>query len=521
MASRKKGRLSKYCRIFQWVETQDSALAGAIRDLCMEGQLWPRRGRGVTFLYPKEKAYREEIIAKTYSDEAEQAIRMLEALILPVHVATPADFRGDIGSKLGVKLEVESISGGKIMLQGGVQLAAAPSFEPLRRDNIAVWLLEAGRAPLDGAEWRPSRSPPKPKRTVRGGSSRRLMLADRTMQAFIGCMDKPPDFCTAYHPYLANVVSLLNFLDKRHPDLLQKVRPVLDRDPIVTFFLLIEPHRQSAPYLLDDSVLFGGPLAWNETMFYTNAVEEYQSFFVQPGNPSRLDIPKIFSEPHKVREAVNALREQIVPLLNRKDGPQAVKKAYDDFVRTNLLGEFGPIVPEQTLQDFKSDKQRWNDEFRFTLHVRLEDALNEPIPSPTAFEAIISDVRQYFPGNNYTEEAKMTSLSLYEPSGDVSGPWDLWDLFISFFNSTAFLYFPVPERLLDDAGPITRLHDQRPGFIYNHELAAHKKLKTVTGMVVSGPSLLLRRQLDPHYGQQISPAEVGAPSKPESSKAEP
>ena len=36
MASKKKGQLTKYCRIFQWVQAKDPDFAGAIRDLCLE-----------------------------------------------------------------------------------------------------------------------------------------------------------------------------------------------------------------------------------------------------------------------------------------------------------------------------------------------------------------------------------------------------------------------------------------------------------------------------------------------------
>ena len=112
MASKKKS-LARHCRIFQWVEAQDPEFAAAIRDLCLEGTLAPgKKGNGVTFLYPNDPAYRGEIVALAYSDEADKAVRLVESLIVPDALHKASEFQArKVGSRLGVPFTVESVSG--------------------------------------------------------------------------------------------------------------------------------------------------------------------------------------------------------------------------------------------------------------------------------------------------------------------------------------------------------------------------------------------------------------------------
>ncbi len=175
-------KLQKHCRIFLWVEGHDPALAQAIRDLCMEGALSPgRASSGVTFLYPTA-AVRKEIIEKAYGPDAEEALRLLDANIIPEVVRTPAEFRRVGGNRLGVQLKVVGAEGSLVRLEGGAVLRPAEDFSPLRKDNIAVWTVEEGELPTEGPP------APKPSGAVRprvsGGRARR--------RAHGGQPDAPP-----------------------------------------------------------------------------------------------------------------------------------------------------------------------------------------------------------------------------------------------------------------------------------------------------------------------------------------
>lgn len=248
MASKKKDQLSKYCRIFLWLSQQDPDFAGAIRDLCLEGALSPSGRSGVTFLYPKDKEYRAEIVQKAYSEEADEAVQLIQSLIVPDCLKTGSDFeRGPVGSRLGVRYVVEKADPKKVVLAGGVELAPAEDFSPLasRADSIAVWLVAKGRLPLTGEAYTPPQRKPKGAGHATGGaepagSAARATLA-RTLEAeYAACLagGEPRQ-----NPYLKKVGGLLAHLQSNAPEALDRAALALDLDPVIAFYLLVEPYK--------------------------------------------------------------------------------------------------------------------------------------------------------------------------------------------------------------------------------------------------------------------------------------
>src|SRR3989344_3112871 len=117
MASKKTPKISKYCRIFQWIEEKEPRLAYVIRELCLEGHLSPSgRFPGITFLYPKDEKYLDDIIDK-FNSKPEEAEKIILSLIIPDALITGSDFtKNPIGSRLGIKYTVEKADSDKVML---------------------------------------------------------------------------------------------------------------------------------------------------------------------------------------------------------------------------------------------------------------------------------------------------------------------------------------------------------------------------------------------------------------------
>lgn len=494
MASKKKGQLSKQCRIFQWVEAQDPAFAGAIRDLCLEGALSPGgRSAGVTFLYPKDKAYREEIVDKAYSDEADDAVKLIESLIIPDALLTGADFnRRAVGSRLGVKYTVESADASKVKLAGGVELAPAEDFRPLARRSgeIAVWVVTKGRLPLTGEKY----SAPAPVRRAKAGGARyggdnglndRQLLATTTEGEFDRCMKQ--DRCRTHNPYLAKVVSLLNYLKANNAELLQTVMPVLDYDPVVTFYLLLEPYKSTGDYLIPDSVLFGQG-AWNGADAYGNAVEEYKAVFrsmptqqamtatdPQSGQPA---VPYVFRDRAAVMAQVDVVRQQIVNGQNPRQAPQMVQDVYAVLATQNSIQGMSPILPDATLRALSGSKKLWQDELRFIVHEALQTMRQMPVYTTDVFASIVRDLRTAWPGNNYGDEIRLSNIA--DLRSNVA-PRNEYLLLLKFVNSTDFLYMPAAPDVVGGAwGDPNNPTDWQ---VYNRNAVALANLGRIQGMV--------------------------------------
>jgi hypothetical protein len=458
MASHKK--LKKFCRIFQWVDAQSSEFAGAIKDLCMEGALSASRRRGTTFLYPSAKI-RKDIITKAYSDKAEEAVRLLEAHIIPDVVRNASDFRKGVGSRLGIKLEVDSASGSAVTLKGGAKLEPAKNFTPLRRDNMAVWEVKEGEVPLQGPkfEMQPSTRGTTAAKggKVTGGQETpngRQELAARVEAEYNVCQKR--DRCKTKDPYLTHAASLLNFLKDKYPDELMKVLPVIDRDPFVTFYLLVEPYKtRGGNYLLADSVLFG-PSGWNGAEVYIAAVTEYKSYFemlqksttasAEDRSSGKKVAPWVCRDVGAVRSAIDQIRIGMLGDDGRKGNkvsvPNAVRSAYSSLTSLNAIGGLQPIFPDVTLQVLGSGKKLWQDELRFILHNAMQTLRTMPMYEESSFADIVRMLRQQRPGDDYSKEATLSRADML--SQNVS-PMSEYLLLVKFVNSTDFLYIPVGD----------------------------------------------------------------------------
>ena len=529
MSGKKKTQLVKYCRIFQWVEEQDSDFAGAIRDLCLEGMLSAgRHSSGVTFLYPKEKSYRQEIIDKAYGEDADEAIKMVESLIIPDALLNGADFKDhDIGSRLGVKFDVKSAGTSKVELDGGVELGVCESFRTLskRAGSLAVWYVTNGRLPLTGEAYSPPRSGPKrggarhnPRRGGNYHVSARESMA-RTVEAeYAECMQS--DRCVSHDPYLCKVVSLLNFIKVYHPKTLAVVLPMLDYNPFVTFYLLLEPYKTTGNFIIPEGVLFGGSDSWCGVEMYKDAVNEYKAFFRSmssqleksaTGSQSGIPVvPHAYINRAGVGAQIDAARQTINANKNPRSALKSVREIYNVLATQNYIRGMGPVLPDVVKMAQAGAKKLWQDEFRFTIHEALEMLKGAPYEKST-LDAILGDIKHKYPGNDYENELVLCHAS--DISSNV-GPRIELIMLMKFINSSDFLYLPVSP---DSVGGTAGSMDPSNWKVYNRNAAAILNLKGVQGMVRAAgisPKALAELQLHLQlYGDLPSEVMAIAASK--------
>ena len=147
-------KVKKFCRLAKFLEQSDKDLYQAFDDLCLLG-LFRVRGRGLTFLYPADKAYRKKIIDHAYSNNPEKAVEMVKCLVLLDFLPSPSDFnskKDDIPNSHHKKLEVESADAKEVKLKSGHKLVVDKTYIPLRSgEPIAVYQLTGkGELPTTG-----------------------------------------------------------------------------------------------------------------------------------------------------------------------------------------------------------------------------------------------------------------------------------------------------------------------------------------------------------------------------------
>ncbi|AAA65323.1 pCP530R [African swine fever virus] len=489
--------MKQFCKISVWLQQHDPDLLEIINNLCMLGNLSAAKYKhGVTFIYPKQAKIRDEIKKHAYSNDPSQAIKTLESLILPFYIPTPAEFTGEIGSYTGVKLEVEKTEANKVILKNGeAVLVPAADFKPFPDRRLAVWIMESGSMPLEGPPYKRKKEgggndPPVPKHI--SPYTPRTRIAIEVEKAFDDCMRQ--NWCSVNNPYLAKSVSLLSFLSLNHPTEFIKVLPLIDFDPLVTFYLLLEPYKTHGDdFLIPETILFG-PTGWNGTDLYQSAMLEFKKFFTQitrqtfmdiaDSATKEVDVPICYSDPETVHSYTNHVRTEILHhnAVNKVTTPNLVVQAYNELEQTNTIRHYGPIFPESTINALRFWKKLWQDEQRFVIHGLHRTLMDQPTYETSEFAEIVRNLRFSRPGNNYINELNITSPAMYgdkHTTGDIA-PNDRFAMLVAFINSTDFLYTAIPEEKVGgnetQTSSLTDLVPTRLHSFLNHNLSKLKIL---------------------------------------------
>lgn len=462
-------KLVKYCRIYQWIEKHDPELAECIRDLCMEGALSPYKGiNGITFLMPdKGSALRNNIIKYTYSNkegaDADMAIKLIESLIIIDIIPDTKSFEVahkksiSIGNRLRFKLEITDVKNNTVLFKNGLKIEPVTSFNLIARKeygtnnklNLAVWKIIDGEPPLDGAKHEP------PRFTGKSGAGEECAclltpitkLSDNVRTE---CAIKvEEDYLVSINgssthtnnPYLAFVLKLLSYLHDKRRDTYVRIKPILDIDPIITFYILLEPYKSEGAYLipreeLSDEVLKHILDTAND---YKDASDEYKRFLAQ-----RIEMPnvKIFSHTLEVINGVHIIRNDLLNNVIVKELLQRILDVYSGLEHSNCINGISPILPDSLFQHYNTNhnKRLWQDEYRFLLGECIRSLKIEPDRHNkiNIFNNIRNKLKGDVPGNNYSQELTIMNNTNYLLTACLK---DRRKILQYFITSSDFLFF--------------------------------------------------------------------------------
>lgn len=279
MPSRKP---KKFCRLTKYLEAIDKDLHQTLDDLCLFSLFSLRGKRGVTFLYPTDKAYRKKIIDLAYSNTPEKAIDMIKALVLMDYLPKPVDFKNkkdDIPNSLRKKVEVEDADNTSVKLKGGFKLTLASDFIPMRSDDaVCVYKLTGkGELPVSGV---PSNM--KYSQGTSGGyrggaeSSSKKAINDFVERTYIN-----DPRCKLVYKFIMGAVYKA-VLENNNDDEIMKIYSGLCASARAEYYLIVAPFANVNPYwdnensiLQNINSIISNNDAWNR--FCENSVSNYNT----------------------------------------------------------------------------------------------------------------------------------------------------------------------------------------------------------------------------------------------------
>ena len=465
-----------HCNVREWIKSVEEEIAGkeavptplsdAIGNLCLDPRILHRHGVGVTVLFPVDHEYRMSLYNDSLSSDDDvymNAIRRVSALIMPERVTAISglarnESKGDfaLGSRNGYKyVFTPDGSNAKLAILGkddkpvdtGCTVSAlktACRFSEIAYASAFAINIPKSKGekngfyklPYEYLEKRQYQMKPSARSAVVGGSSehpsevypqsnqnlgRRVELAKLLEFKYAACCASGKKEC----PYLITVVSLLNYLRANHSDVYADVLPIVDVDPFISFYLLVEPYRH-AGHMLSDSVLYETGGVWEKMCLSKDPKTEYMGHLNNEKSFARVDI-----------SGLDALREEINEESTYQGLISKVRAAYNSFVSSGSVN--GTKVLKSVSSLLTVDRKIWQDEFRMHFSNSLQYVCggNGKFSQPR-YDEVIRSIQYCWPANDYTSEVILNRQS-FDPKTSLVSRAEL-TMLRDFIYSTDFLY---------------------------------------------------------------------------------
>lgn len=449
-----------HCRIIDYVGTTNPKLADIIKGVCADGSLNSSKGKlGVTFLMPMDKDFLKKLHDLAYSanvDDVDKANELINNLIIRDIFRTPGDWmthRDDIPNSLfpSQKIEVESVSGDSIVFKSGAKATIDKGFKDgSQRKNLAVWKL-VGEIPV--TDDKPSDGKyTKQARKKTGGytpsSTESQTLRYKIMQQVeseyvaacgggSGWWGKTSQPSAIYNRYVASLIDWMQ--SNGYSDLVRDlVVPQLSFD-IIDFYVLVEPHRGSGNYLLNDNIISG----WFGSQHVGIVTKDQIQKLLNAQSPA-----KVYSDRKCIILCTKKLQAEFVACANSNKMRQCaeqVGKYYDILDAENRIGEASGVYPAP-LADFYRENpglKQTQDELRYVaiaMTHKFELSCDKGL-----FNELSNLIGECLHAHNKAE--RLANLKLLNgPSLRYHvAPQDRVRDIESFVKSAMFMYIPLNE----------------------------------------------------------------------------
>ena len=468
-------KFKTFCKIMDYVESVKPELAELLRGTCADMTLNSTKGKpGITFLMPQDEKYIKQIADLAYSEDpknANEACDMLNALILRDVFKSPSDFiakRTNIPNSLypSQHVGITGIEGKGIKFESGATAVPDPGFiDSSRKSNIAVWKL-TGTLPHKGGK------PANIERVNRGkggkvGAYQPSNDQSRSLRFQIGlavenayalhCLQKQSGVGGEDHdPFCKHSLSIINYINKEVGNvalLHDTILPLISLDKL-DFYLLVEPHRTTGSYIIDDNTLADW---WSKKRpVDCKAITADIQSLLKSGQDAL-----VYTDRKSLLDCIHRTRKSLITQIDAKprDCVDLVAKIYEELSLTNSIGGLSPVFPPGLAQIYKNEPalKMLQDDLRYYVYSAFNSlerrfdlgGYNEllNVIGECLYAATIEEMRSSQRLLNKTVIKYMIA-----PSERISQVKQL-------INSTMFIYIPITR---DDSAALAKSSIQRP-----------------------------------------------------------
>ncbi len=442
-------QVKTYCRILDYVETIDPDLARLISGLCVDVVLGSTRGKpGITFLLPTDKAFREKLEKLTYSEKIEdvnKAADMLNALIIRDIFKTAAEWKSRevVNSLLPYQVvEVANTTAKEVTFKSGAKAVLDEKFV-CRRDNLAVWTL-TGEIPVTTDK--PAQSPRKSKGKT--GAYEINSAADQNERFKIALAVENAYVLSRLQPghrdvYLEHSLSLIDYIMNVRRDealMYEKVLPMISFDKM-DFYFLVEPHRASGTYLLDDALIHEWWVQRVNRQCQPRVVMAAVEKMLQAGTGAL-----VYTNREKILDQIDMARRQLGPIIESrpKSSIEFIAKYYAELATSNTILSAGPVYPAPLAAFYAQEPglKMLHDELRFLAFGRF-CMLESNAFDIGAFHSLTNMIGECLHASTADEREKQRKLLNKNALMYLISPAEVVQEIKTFVFSTMFMFIPM------------------------------------------------------------------------------
>lgn len=450
-------QFNTHCRILDYLDSVEPDLARIIRGVCVDMSLTSLRGKpGITFLMPVDPKFRKRLEELAYSDKPEDANKasdMLNNLIIKDVFKQAGDWKSrQVANSLvpSQVIDVDSTTKNEVVFKSGAKAVIDDRFIDSSKDRrLAVWKL-SGEIPITTDKI--AKELPKKKKGVVGAyepgnlqsQSERFKIALAVENSYaLRRLQQDNSGEKQCDVYLETVLSLVHYIKNVRKDealLHDKVLPILSLDK-ADFYFLVEPHRASGDYLLDNSLISEWWACRGQS--YMNPIDIRKDIDAMLSGSTGA---AIYSQKSQLMDKIADIRQQISQRAAARPRSSAdeIEAIYSELEKSNSIGGIGNVFPADLAQYYANNPglKMLQDELRYLTYGAFKQLESRGF-DVNSFHDLTNMIGEYLYSSTADERARSQKLLNKNTLKYMIAPTEKAQEIQIFVNSTMFMYIPL------------------------------------------------------------------------------
>lgn len=449
---------TNYTNIIEYISNKYDRVATLIDVAAAKLLLTSLKGKnGITFLVPNNQFLLDKLQNLANSMDPDDHVLLhdhIAAMTLQHAYKTEADWRqhAPVNSLYPPQLiKIRSVSSNEITFENGAVIKRDDNFvDNSPKKCLAIWTIESGEIPIT------TDRPAQLTKNNKVGSYQetyvdmnlrnKICIAIENKYALqrlkYTLIDNDNIECDAYIHAMLSIVNYIVNVAKNVELFKSKVLPLISLNKIDIYFI-IEPHRISGTYLLDDNIIQGW---WSQKSVYSgfncsDILKYIQQSLSTPDNSCAL-----YSSRSMLFNAINTIRKSATTSIqsNPRKITEVIYAYYDTLENSNVIGNIENVLPSALSSYYKTNSKLklLQDQLRYYTYMKFKD-IESSMFNTYDFNELVNYIGECLRASTLDEINGAAPILNHNVLKYLINPNEYLLNINTFINSTMLLFIPM------------------------------------------------------------------------------